>query len=99
MRERIYISQAKQLLNFKDNRSLKRWCFLNGIKVLCDKGSNKKYLLLSDFEECANKEIMEYQNNRKVFVTKKHSSSPNYKPSGNHEKNFLSILQNEMSEL
>lgn len=58
--DRIYSSEAQKHLGYRDQRSFVRWCIRNDVRVLCDPGSNKKYVLRSEFEHAKNREAIGY---------------------------------------
>ena len=47
---RLYIKQLIEMLDCKNTRGVKNWCIKNGIAVLSDIGSNKKYVIKAEFE-------------------------------------------------
>ncbi len=111
MFERIYIKELTTKLNCKDIRSVKRWCDKNGVAMLCDAGSNKKYVIKEEFEEKYMSQSVQYiqrkygnsklpeflQSTLNVFSEYqqvRREKTKEYKPQGEYEKEFLSILQN-----
>lgn len=58
--DRIYSSEARKQLGFRDQRSFVRWCIRNNVGVLCDPGSNKRYVLRNEFEHAKNREAVGY---------------------------------------
>ncbi len=95
MLERIYLQSGLTQLGYKDKRSFKKWCENNGVKIFSDNGSNKIYVIKEEFEEAQSRKVMNYLK-QKELEFKKHSG---YKPMGDHEKKFLSILTGKSSEL
>jgi hypothetical protein len=101
MVERIYISEIQTMLHYKDRRSVRRWCRNNGIRILCDIGSNRQYVLKEEFEIAKNKVYNTNQNGFKSLVQllsqKKNINAEKvneYKPIGKYEISFLNCLQN-----
>jgi hypothetical protein len=92
---RIPIHEARKKLPYKDRRSFKRWCDNNGVEILSDNGSNKRYILQEEFEEALERKGIEHLNNKDKLMKKKNG----YTPMGDHEKKFLSILTGKTSEL
>lgn len=111
MLERIYIKDLTIKLNCKDIRSVKNWCNKNDVAILCDIGSNKRYVIKEEFEAKYMKQSVQYiqqkygksklpeflQSTMNFFSeyqqAKSHQKSE-YKPKGQNEMEFLSILQN-----
>ncbi|MBK9638165.1 MAG: hypothetical protein IPO63_10240 [Bacteroidetes bacterium] len=58
--DRIYSSEAQKHLGYRDQRSFVRWCIQNNVGVLCDPGSNKRYVLRNEFEHAKNREAIRY---------------------------------------
>lgn len=94
MEERIYISEIQFMLHYKSRRSVKRWCKNNGVRIYCDFGANRQYVLKDEFENAKNQiyqlQRMEYNlpelgNNNKI---------DEYQPTGKFETNFFNFLQN-----
>ena len=86
MNFRIYIKELKEKLNCKDTRTIKRWCVNNSVQLFCDFGSNKKYVMEDQF-------YLVYSassNSEQDQIPRR----PKYNPQGNHEKAYLSMLQN-----
>ncbi len=94
MEERIYISEIQLMLHYKTRRSVKRWCKNNGIRMYCDFGTNRHYVLKDEFENAKNK-IYQLQgmkdNNQELEYNNKINE---YKPTGMFETNFFNFLQN-----
>ena len=100
MSERLYIKELQQELHYRDGRSIRRWCCNNGVRILCDIGSNKQYVLRNEFEIAKSKNYKINKDN--IISMQKELQNSNfivervkeYKPTGKHEKNFLKCLQN-----
>lgn len=45
-----HVKELKQLLRLRDLRSVKRWCTLNGVVIMKDRGSRFSYVMRSEFE-------------------------------------------------
>jgi len=62
-KDRIYINEVQQDLQFLAMRSVIRWCHKNNIRILTDKGSNKEFVLRFEFEKAkiADERRREYQ--------------------------------------
>jgi len=100
MVERIYISELQKMLHYKDRRSVRKWCRNNGIKVYCDFGSNRQYVLKEEFETAKIKIYYLLQNGFKSTeqpIQKQQTNDDKVcedKPKGVYELNFLNFLQN-----
>ena len=101
MNERLYIKEMKQELQYRDRRSIHRWCCNNDVRILCDIGSNRRFVLKAEFENAKSKNYkMNLLNSNSSIQTlvvnriKKIKEVNEYKPQGEIESNFLSILQN-----
>ncbi len=57
--ERVYISDGAKELKYT-TRTFRKWCKTHGIKILCDLGSRKQYILYNEFECAKNKAGIEY---------------------------------------
>jgi len=100
MNERLYIKEIQQELQYRDRRSVRRWCRNNGVRILCDIGSNRWFVLKDEFEIAKSKN---YHFNKDSFCsTQLLMSNHNlitervkeYKPQGKYEKIFFNCLQN-----
>ena len=60
MIERLYIKEVTKYLEYEDYRSVYRWCKNNGVGILSDAGSKRKYVLMSEFEAAINSEAIKY---------------------------------------
>jgi len=60
MIQTITIPEAAALLNFKDARSVKKFCKTNGIPIFSEDKSNRKYLIRSHFEYGSLKKFIQY---------------------------------------
>ncbi len=100
MSERIYISEIKIRLSYKDTRSVIRWCINNRIGLYKDIGSKKLFAFRIDFESVysPNRISSEMLNASMNFYPQvanlKIEKSRTYIPQGEHEKSYLSMLQN-----
>ncbi|HLG35301.1 MAG TPA: hypothetical protein VI757_10505 [Bacteroidia bacterium] len=93
--ERIYIHVAAKEICYKDRRSFKKWCSNNGVGILSDNGSKKLYVIKEEFEEAKSKKATDYLKQKEMRFKKRDG----YKPKGEHEKKFLSILTGTNPEL
>lgn len=109
MIERIYIKDLLERLNCKDVRSIKRWCVKNGVAILSDIGSNKKYVIKAEFEakymsqsikyiteKYGKDKLSQFLNSSMKFFAEYNQvkKEKKYKPQGEYEMNFLSVLTN-----
>jgi hypothetical protein len=99
MTERIYISEIQSELQYKDRRSVRRWCRNNNVRVLSDVGSNKQYALRSEYENARFKNYPirpEVFNSSMAYFPKssKVEKENEYIPLGRIEENFLNRLLN-----
>ncbi len=88
MLERLYIKELQALLQYKDKRSVKRWCHNNGVRILTDHGTYRQFVLKSDFENVFNNSQSTHPNIRIKNIIN------DYLPLGEKESDFLSILLN-----
>ena len=91
---KIFLLQIKDELLYTDMRSVIRWCMNNGVAIFCDDGSNRKYVIQSEYEMAKNRKVLNYLNNKNEvhFIN-------TYFPMGKNEKSFLSTLLTEKAEL
>jgi hypothetical protein len=88
MLERLYIKELQVLLQYKDIRSIKRWCRNNGVRILSDYGTYKQFVLKNEFENI-------YNNCQSTLPNKKIKDiNKDYLPLGEKESEFLSMLLN-----
>jgi hypothetical protein len=94
MDERIYISEIQLMLHYKTRRSAKRWCKNNGIRIYCDFGTNRHYVLKDELENAKNKiyRLQQLKENPQEFIN--HHKISEYQPRGEFESNFFNFLQN-----
>jgi hypothetical protein len=57
---RLYISDARVIIGYKDNRSFLRWCKYNGVGVLIDTGSNRKYVIAEELNAAKSYQAIRY---------------------------------------
>jgi hypothetical protein len=100
MIDRIYISDIQNELHYRDRRSARRWCRLNSVLLQTDIGSNKQFASKSTFENAKDRTCYnnpDAVNSTMQFITNyrkaKSKKGSDYKPQGEYEKTFLSILQ------
>lgn len=99
LQERIYINEIKKILNFKDNRTINKWCLNNNVRILSDTGSNRRFVFRDEFEESINKNHHTgrgfLHSPRNIFLHE-HAVKPEteikYCPKGENEKRLLSIF-------
>lgn len=99
--ERIYIKDIQKKLQYRDRRSVRRWCRNNNVRILSDTGSNRRFVLRNEFEKSMNKN---YHTGRGILhspmnfflhdYTVKSETERRYCPKGEYEKEFLSIFTN-----
>jgi len=58
--ERINLKEAAMQIGYKDLRSFNRWCQINGVGIISDYGSKKRYVLKDEFESAKSKSSIEY---------------------------------------
>jgi hypothetical protein len=99
MIERLYIQDIQKELQYRDRRSVRRWCCNNGIRLLSDFGSNKQFVLRDEFEKAKNKSYyisaVAINSSLNVFsqnCNNKADKLKQYIPKGENEKKFLSIF-------
>lgn len=108
MLERLYIKDMREELPFRDRRTLKKWCFNNGVKIFSDIGCNQLFVLRAEFEATKMKQVINYINEKFgadklqevfdstiIFFSKNRNgeNAIKYKPKGEHEIKFLNRLQ------
>lgn len=99
MTERIYIIEIQNELQYKDRRSVRRWCRNNNVRILSDVGSNRQYALRSEYE---NAKCKNYPLHQEVFSSSivnlskssKIGKEKEYRPMGRIEESFISHLLN-----
>ena len=87
MFDRFYTKELQIKLQYKDRRSVRRWCRNNGVRILSDLGSNRQFVLKDEFENALNKIYWEQP-------TSTENKKEEYIPQGAIESGFLSILLN-----
>ncbi len=97
--ERILLTEILIKLSYKDRRSVVRWCSKKGVSLFKDKGTNRWFALKNEFEKAfaPNGNSFDVLNSTMSFFSNYHqaqsSKHQEYKPQGEIEKQFLSILQ------
>jgi hypothetical protein len=86
--EKIYVKELKEQLHLTDLRSVKRYCLLNGIAILKDKGCRSAYAMRSDYEAARMREFIK-------MLKKRHGKDwlKAYQAHVNFDIEFLSALQ------
>jgi hypothetical protein len=93
--ERLYIPEIQIALRYRRTVSVRRWCHNNGVRILCDFGSNKQFVLKDEFENAINNSHDAIDLSiKKTSQNNKAEKAKEYKPQGEYEKNFLNCLQN-----
>jgi hypothetical protein len=100
MNERLYIKKIQEELQYRDRRSVRRWCRNNNVRILSDAGSNRLFVLRDEFEKAKSQS---YHVCQRILSTSINFLSQNsickaakvkvYRPQGAMETKFLSILQ------
>ena len=105
---RIYIKELTKELGFKDQRAAMKWCERQHIGILSDFGSKKRrYVIRAEFiakymndsvkyisRKYGKDKLPEFLNSEvSFFVEQTPKKMEEYKPQGEKEKSFLSILQ------
>ena len=88
MLERLYIKELQVLLQYKDRRSVKRWCHNNGVRILSDYGTYRQFVFRNEFENIYNNSHSTQSNIRIKNINYE------YLPLGEKESDFLSMLLN-----
>lgn len=100
------MKELKEMLNSKDHhsiRTIKRWCKNNNVGLYSDNGSNKLYAFREEFEQVYLRQKKVYFNSELSYSTMNHfqqmekikvEKSKSFIPQGEHEKAYLSMLQN-----
>jgi len=88
---RIYLKEIMTALDYRDLRSVKKWCDINHVRILCDAGCKWRYVLMEEFEKaltrCHLHKPERPRKNSRVYST-------SYSPQGEYEKTLLSIFTN-----
>lgn len=99
--ERLYMQDIQKELQYRDRRSVHRWCQNNNVRILCDVGTNKQFVLGEEFEKGKSKNYFNHAGvmkaSRRFFsnkLTNKVKTMMDYKPQGEYEKEVLSIFTN-----
>ena len=100
------MKELKEMLNSKDHhsiRTIKKWCKNNHVAYYKDNGSNKLYVFREEFEQVYMRQRREYSRSELNYSTMnlfpqkekfKAEKSKLYIPQGEHERAYLSMLQN-----
>jgi putative IMPACT (imprinted ancient) family translation regulator len=56
----LTIKEAAAMLNYKDIRSLEKWCNENGVEIFSEEGTRNRYLIRSQFEYAKERPIIQY---------------------------------------
>ena len=56
----ISIKEAAKFLNYKDHRSVYRWCRNNGVKIFSYVGSKRRDIIKTEFENAKSKSVIKY---------------------------------------
>ena len=84
MYNRLYLRELQIILQYKDRRSVKKWCNFNQLKIFVDKGTKRYFVSRIDFEAVYSRFFAPVINkNTKVSNNKE-----------NLETSFMSILLN-----
>ena len=101
MTERLYIQDIQKVLQYRDRRSVRRWCSNNNVRILSDVGTNKQFVLKEEFEKAISKNYYSNKDvkNSSINVFEQNSNNNTdkakiYRPQGEYEKQFLSIFTN-----
>lgn len=99
--ERFYLKDLEKELHYRDRRSVRRWCRNNNVRILCDVGSNKQYVLREEYEKGKYKNYSVSPRGIKTVsrflrgkIKNKVNTLMDYKPKGEYEKEVLSIFTN-----
>ncbi len=83
--------QLKRILGLKDNRSIKKFCWLNGIEIFCMEGSNQKYVSAMQFYLALGK----LKSKRGITVEKIESAM---RISSNHLSEKANLLKDKLNQ-
>jgi hypothetical protein len=111
--ERTYIADIKHQLQYKDTRSVLRWCGNHNVAIFSDYGTRKKYVLRIEFTNALTIQSDKYCSDMygsdklpkllpisiNTVPLKEKQNSITYLPKGQHEKSFLTSLLNKTHEL
>ncbi|HKR04784.1 MAG TPA: hypothetical protein VJY62_09110 [Bacteroidia bacterium] len=113
LKERTYLRDIKNQLQYKDTRSVNRWCKNHNVTIFSDYGARKKYVLnfeftnaltIQSFQYCIEKygtdklaKLLSISVN--TISLKKEQNSITYLPQGEHEKTCLARLHKIINEL
>lgn len=106
MNERVYISEIQHDLQYKDRRSVRRWCSNNNVNIISDQGSNKQFVLREEYELAKSKNYHRVQDpskslpaNSAQLQKKTEIKKTEYSPRFKNEIRMVSILTNIMPTL
>ena len=75
--QRLYVKEMYDELQYKDRRSILKWCSNNQVGVFSDVGSNKLYVIKEEFETAKMKQANNYL--RKKYGSEKMEELPSSK--------------------
>lgn len=89
MQRRLYIKDALHELNYKDRRSLIRWCRNNGVTLKRDAGSKMLYVIKEQFyaAKLRTENFVLPQEKKETF-----EAPGSYRPKSKYEEECLSRL-------
>lgn len=86
----MYLKELLKVLQYRDLRSVRKWCINNQVRVLFDTGSKWRFVLREELEKALNKI---QQTPLENTPRRKKENHGKYTPQGEIEKSFLSTLQ------
>lgn len=99
IKTRMYLHDIQRLLNYKDYRSVRKWCRNNHVRVLSDTGSNRRFIFADELEKSMNRkkhigwEIIHSPTDLLLHdLSVKSEIIKKYCPKGENEKRMLSIF-------
>lgn len=97
--DRMYLKELQEKLEYEDRRSVTRWCHNNNVRILKDRGSNRRFVMRGEFDNViemnnrgAHSGIYSVKDKIKQKFNQLSESVRNYKPIGENEKKALSIF-------
>lgn len=102
MAELLTIKEIQNELQYKDRRSIIRWCQYNNVQIISYVGTYKKFVIKEEFEREKYQSCHKHSKNNNSTMcvpSKKSKKMMDYRPQGEYEKEFLSIFTNTIATL
>lgn len=90
--KRTYFKAIQTELDYKDKRSVLRWCRINGIQTYRDLGTKRYYVLTEQYESILNKIVPQHFIENLKIPPKGTKVIKLMNAKGHHESEFLARL-------